>query len=250
MPAAPPRGPHDVALTADQEGALRKYAALLYEEGEALGLLGPNEAERIWDRHILDSLTCAEWIDPSSRARVADVGSGPGLPGIPVAAARPLARVVLIDSRRRRCDWALRTCEALGVHAEVLCQRVEETGRGAMRGTFDHAISRAFASVAVLLECSLPLLAAGGTIVALRGVPNDEEKRAADFASSVLGGGPPQWTPRSGGSGAAGSVLVVEKTGATPEEFPRRPGIPAKRPLRPPPDSGTMPFDPGEAPNG
>jgi 16S rRNA (guanine527-N7)-methyltransferase len=234
-------------LTVEQAAILERYAALLAVEGGRLGLIGPNEGERVWKRHVLDSLTCAEWVDPGVRTRVADVGSGPGLPGIPVAVARPLARVSLIESMRRRCSWARQAAETLGLPIETLCERVEDAGRDERRGAFDVALSRAFASVSVLLECCLPLLAVGGLVVALRGSPSEEEVETAQSVAAMLGGGSPQWVARNPAGGPSGVVLVVEKISETPEKYPRRAGVPTKRPLRARPDSGTMPRDPGEA---
>lgn len=250
MSHASKTGPHAVSLTADHEQKLRRYAALLSEEGERLGLLGPNERERVWERHILDSLACAEWVDPSASVRVADLGSGPGLPGIPVAVARPLARICLIESRHRRCSWAQHAVETLGLPVETLCERAEDAARGELRGAFDVVLSRAFASVSVLLECSLPLLAVGGSVVALRGRPSRDEAETARGVAAILGGESPEWFARSPATASPGAVLIVQKTAETPEGFPRRPGVLRKSPLRARPDSGTMPTDPGEAPHG
>lgn len=250
MAHEPRVGPHAVGLTDEQTSTLERYSALLAADGERLGLIGPNERERVWERHVVDSLACAEWIDPTRALRVADVGSGPGLPGIPVAVARPLARVCLIESRLRRCSWARRAAETLGLRVDTSCQRAEDAGRGDLRGNFDVALSRAFASVAVLLECSLPLLEVGGSVVALRGRPSEEEAAIAAGVAGMLGGGEPRWAARSGTSGSRGAVLVVEKIAETPDAFPRRAGVPTKRPLRAGPYSGTMPQDPGEALHG
>lgn len=243
-------GPYPVCPTREQASTLQRYAALLAEEGGRLGFLGPNERERVWERHILDSLVCAEWIDPKAAMRVADVGSGPGLPGIPVATVRPLARVCLIESKERRCSWAHHAAAAFGLPVEAVCQRAEDAGRGELRASFDLVLSRAFASVAVLLECSLPLLAMGGSVVALRGSPSGEEVETAAVVSAMLGGGEPRWVSRPPATGSTGVVLLVEKIAETPAELPRRPGVPAKRPLQTRPASGTMPSDPGEAPHG
>jgi 16S rRNA (guanine527-N7)-methyltransferase len=160
-----------------------------------------------------------------ARGPVVDVGSGGGSPGIPLAAARPDLRVVLLDARRRRCEFLARVGEAFA-NVEVLCARAEDHGRGEGREAYGTAVAQALAPPPVALEWCLPLVRTGGAVVLLAGAVDLE--RAAR-ASAAVGGGAPELVPLEGSARRA--LLVVPKVGPTPERFPRRPGAARKRPL-------------------
>jgi 16S rRNA (guanine527-N7)-methyltransferase len=145
----------------------REYADLLTGPGVERGLLGPREVERIWDRHILNCAALAELIEPG--ASVVDVGSGAGLPGIPLAIARPDLVVTLVEPMLRRTDFLTEVVAALGLTATVVRGRAEDSAVRAAVSDADVVVSRAVADLEKLARWSLPLLRAGGRMLALKG---------------------------------------------------------------------------------
>lgn len=162
------------AIFGPQIGLARGYAQKLANDSDELGLLGPRELDKIWSRHILNSAVVAELIEPGQR--VADVGSGAGLPGIPMAIAAPMTQFVLIEPMERRASWLQEVVNELGLgNVEVLRSRAEE----APKGDFDVVTARAVAALDKLLKICVPLLRPGGQVIALKGSKAAEEIAAA-----------------------------------------------------------------------
>lgn len=141
----------------------RAYTAALVADGETLGLLGPREYPRIWTRHVLNSAVVAELVPAG--VTVADVGSGAGLPGIPMALVQPEAHFTLIEPMERRSDWLKEQVEKLGLtNVSVLRARAEEVGE-----VFDVVTARAVKALPQLLQMCVPMTRHGGQIIALKG---------------------------------------------------------------------------------
>lgn len=149
----------------------RRYAALLRGPGIERGLLGPREGQRLWERHLLNSAVVAELVPAA--VRVVDVGSGAGLPGVPLAVARPDLQVTLVEPMRRRRDFLMECVAELGLEGvAVVGARAEElTGRVEA----EVVVARAVARLARLLSWTLPLTAAGGQVLAVKGSTVTEE---------------------------------------------------------------------------
>lgn len=159
----------------------RQYAQLLVRDGDLLGLLGPREMPKLWTRHILNSAVVAELVP--NGASVADVGSGAGLPGIPMAIAQPNAHFTLIEPMERRSDWLLLVVEQLGLrNVTVLRARAEEVGE-----VFDLVTARAVSALPKLLRLTVPLTRHGGAIIALKGGKAQEEVEESRKLSKKLG---------------------------------------------------------------
>ncbi len=151
------------AIFGDRIELARGYAAALVRDGDLLGLLGPRELPRLWTRHILNSAVVAELI-PEGKT-VADIGSGAGLPGIPLAIARPNNHFTLIEPMERRSDWLRETVQELGLtNVNVLRARAEEVG-----DVFDIATARAVSALPKLLRLAVPMVRHGGEVLALKG---------------------------------------------------------------------------------
>jgi 16S rRNA (guanine527-N7)-methyltransferase len=170
-----------------------RYAELLMTDGVVRGLIGPREAPRIWDRHLLNCAVVGELIQRD--ARVADVGSGAGLPGIVLAVARPDLSVILVEPLARRTAFLLEAAAALGLdRTTVVRARAEECvpGRGAPRFELaDVVTARAVAPLDRLTAWCLPLAAKGGRVLALKGESAVEEVEAHRDVIARLGGDSP-----------------------------------------------------------
>jgi 16S rRNA (guanine527-N7)-methyltransferase len=151
-----------------------QYVALLATIGVERGLIGPREAPRLWERHVFNSVAVADLVPPV--ATVVDVGSGAGLPGIPLAVRRPDLRVTLLEPLLRRSVFLTEVVDALGLGGQVTVVR----GRAEEhRSTYDVVTSRAVAPLPRLVEWCLPLTAPGGAILALKGRSAEDEVRDA-----------------------------------------------------------------------
>jgi 16S rRNA (guanine527-N7)-methyltransferase len=151
----------------------QRYAQLLAGAGVERGLLGPREVDRLWDRHLLNSAVVGELLDPGER--MIDIGSGAGLPGIPLAIARPDLEVVLLEPLLRRSEFLTEVVAELGLAVEVARGRAEEPWVRAQFGARDVAVSRAVAALDKLTKWSMPLLRLGGRMVAIKGERAPEE---------------------------------------------------------------------------
>lgn len=183
--------------------------------------------------HVADSLVALELGGVRRAARIADIGSGAGFPGLVLAVALPGAAVELVESSRRKCELIDRLIVAAGmVNARSVPLRVEELAAGDERGAYDLVTARALASLPVLVEYAAPLLRAGGALVAWKGARDRDEERAGDRAAEQVGLSHGEVTAVEPFPGAHSRHLhVFVKREATPDRFPRRPGMAAKRPL-------------------
>ncbi len=152
----------------------QRYVQILATRGLEWGLIGPGEVDRLWERHVLNSLAVVDEIPDGSF--VVDVGSGAGLPGIPVALIRPDLKVTLLESLLRRSRFLEEVVEELGLgdRVRVVRGRAEDH-----RERYDVVLSRAVAPMPKLIEWCSPLLARDGVIIALKGVSVHEELEAA-----------------------------------------------------------------------
>jgi 16S rRNA (guanine527-N7)-methyltransferase len=185
--AAPPAPPAAEAVFGERLGMAQNYADLLAGPGVERGLLGPREVERLWDRHILNSAAVAELIEPD--ARVIDIGSGAGLPGLALAIARPDLAVTLVEPMQRRTDFLNEAVVSLGVPVEVVRGRAEDAAVRIRLAGADVVVSRAVADLEKLTRWSLPLLRKGGRMMALKGERATEEVADRARTMAVLGAG-------------------------------------------------------------
>ncbi|HTW16215.1 MAG TPA: 16S rRNA (guanine(527)-N(7))-methyltransferase RsmG [Nocardioides sp.] len=165
-----------------------QYAALLATDGVVRGLIGPREAPRLWDRHLLNCAVLGDLLPPE--ATVADIGSGAGLPGLVLAVARPDLRMTLIEPLLRRTIFLEEVVAELALdNVEVIRGRADAL-HGQRR--FDVVTSRAVAPLERLLDWSMPLVAPTGALVAMKGSSVDDEIRSAEAALSRWGCAPPE----------------------------------------------------------
>jgi len=178
---------------------------------------------------VEDSLVLLEHLEEAKS--LVDVGSGGGLPGLPLKIARPDLAVTLVEADHGKAAFLVRTCAELDLHdVDVVARRAEEVGQDAKyRETFDVAVARALAPMPVLAELCLPLVRVGGRLLAQK--TGSEDVKAAQKAIDLLGGSLVSVVSAPSAAREAGTVVVVRKIRPTPAAYPRRPGVPARKPL-------------------
>lgn len=214
---------------------LAEYLAALLKANERFNLTAIREPEAAWRRHIIDSLTilaCMEELPEN--ARVIDIGSGGGLPGMPLAIARPDLKIFLLESTGKKALFLQECAAELGLsNVTVIHARAEHTGQDMNhRQQYDVAICRAIGQMAELLEYAMPLLKVGGKLLAMKGPKAEQELEVAGDALTILGAGSVQVIEAYPEGFEFNTVIVeVTKDQPTPDEYPRLPGIPHQSPL-------------------
>lgn len=205
------------------------YMELLKEWNTRINLTAITEDEEIKLKHFQDSLSILPYIEGGT---LVDVGTGAGFPGLPIAIERPDVFVTLVDSLEKRVKFLQCVVETLGLpNVKCVHARAEDFGRDPeYREQFDYAAARAVASMPVLLEYCLPLLKNGGRFLAMKGANASEEK--FDKALDILGGRLIQKdTFTLEHSELQRCIFVVEKNRQIPSKYPRKAGLPTKKPL-------------------
>jgi 16S rRNA (guanine527-N7)-methyltransferase len=182
-----PPPPPDAAKTifGPRLAAAARYAELLAGAGVERGVLGPHEVDRMWDRHLLNSAAVIELLQPGER--VVDIGSGAGLPGLPLAIAQPRLRVTLVESSLRRCEFLRAVVAELELDVEVVRGRAEHPAVRERVGGRDVAVSRAVGALDRLTQWCLPLLRPGGRMLAIKGRRAADEVRQLRRVMTALG---------------------------------------------------------------
>lgn len=173
------------AVFGERLGAAERYAALLADAGVKRGLIGPREADRLWERHLLNSAAVGELLRAGES--VVDVGSGAGLPGIPLALARPDVRVTIVEPMLRRTEFLREAIEALGLEVDIVRGRAEEPSVRERAGGADVVVSRAVGPLDKLTKWCLPLLRPGGRMLAMKGERASEEVEQQRRVMASLG---------------------------------------------------------------
>ncbi len=197
------------------------YYALLSEMNRVMDLTAVMGEEETARRHFLDSLSLLRFAD-FRNARVIDVGSGAGFPGLPLLLAEPSVTLTLLDAQQKRVDFLAALCEKLGVEARCVHARAEEAALEAgERDGYDYAVSRAVARLNVLAELCLPFVKPGGAFLAMKARDCAEELAEAENALRRLGG-KLERVERFSVAEVERALAVVRKSAPTPKGYPRR----------------------------
>lgn len=208
---------------------LRTVLALLAEERASVSSVVD---QRAWQVHVVDSLTGLEAPELAGASRIADVGAGAGFPGLVLAVALPAAQVDLIESVGRKCEFIRRAIDAAGIaNANVLNSRSEDWAAGEGREAYDAVTARAVGRLSTLAELASPLLKPNSVLVAWKGRRDPDEEQQLKNAAEELAMAPEQVLDVGDRAGSEHRHLhVIRKSGPTPANLPRKPGIAKKRP--------------------
>jgi len=218
-----------VAFEPGEVERLGRYLALLLHANGAMNLTAIRQPEAAWERHVLDALSLlAPLADLPAGSRVIDVGTGGGVPGVPLAIVRPDLRFTLLDATAKKAAFVRAALGMLGVErATVVTARAEAAARQpAHRDAYAAAIARAVGPLATVAELTAPFVRAGGLVLLVKGEKADEELAHARGALHLL-----HCAHAGTLTTPTGRVVALEKLRATPRAYPRADGEPKRRPL-------------------
>jgi 16S rRNA (guanine527-N7)-methyltransferase len=220
-------------LTAAQLEAFQIYADELADWNTRANLTAITGHEAVQTKHFLDSLTCLLVFPPGSGLRVIDVGTGAGFPGLPLRIVRPDLHLLLLEAVGKKVDFLRHMVTRLALDdVEVVQGRAEDIGREpAQREQCDVVLARAVARMRVLAELTLPFCRIGGVVIAQKRAGIDEEMMSATPAIAAVGGAVRTCLHVDIPGAGPRQLVVLDKLGPTPARYPRRAGIPEKRPL-------------------
>ncbi|MDI6858479.1 MAG: 16S rRNA (guanine(527)-N(7))-methyltransferase RsmG, partial [Dehalococcoidia bacterium] len=236
------QGARELGLELDalQLERFERYYRLLATSGRRAGVTSITDYEEVQRRHFLESLAVAATLlqlgvlGGASPGSALDLGSGGGFPGLPMKILLPALEMTLLEASARKSAFLRETVDALGLEgAQVVTARAEEAAQQpAYRERFDLVVARAVAPLPALVELALPFLRVGGHLAAPKGSRASSEVKQASFALEALHGEVVgRWPLPLAGAAHSQTLVLVRKTAPTPERYPRRAGVPAKRPL-------------------
>ncbi len=223
-----------ITLSKDQQRMFAVYESELQEWSEKINLTAVRDLEGIRIKHFLDSLTCAEVLGDMNGKSLIDIGTGAGFPGIPLKLLYPAMRLVLVDSVGKKVEFCRQITIALGLTScQSIQARAEELGLSIEhREKYDAATARAVAGLPVLCEYLLPLVKVGGMMLAQKGESAPDELIQAKNAILKLGGKSNELIPVTlPGLEDRRYLIAIRKISPTPTGYPRRTGLPAKKPI-------------------
>lgn len=226
---------NDLDIKTNERTCLRmaKYVNMLIKGMSKCRLTGETTGQGIIEKQIYDSLYPLKYLNLEREKSLIDLGTGGGLPGIPIKIIRPDLIVTLLDSNRKKTLFLKETINALGLEKTfVVNKRAEEIGQEfEHREKYSYVFCKAVAKMAVLAELALPLLTSGGEAVFYKGPGGEGELEKAEQAIAICGGVLRKVEQYTLKTGEERKLYIIRKTNNTPMKYPRKPGMPAKKPL-------------------
>ena len=222
----------DIVLTENQLAQLKQYYELLIEWNEKMNLTALTAPEDVSLKHFADSLLLLRYCDIEKEARVIDVGTGAGFPGMVIKIARPDIQLTLLDSLQKRLGFLDEVCKELGFDdIDLIHSRAEDGSRTELRDSFDIAVSRAVASLNTLCEYDMPYVKVGGSFIAMKGKDAQAETYEAKNAVKELCGEIKAVHSFELGEAGERCIIEIEKTAPTPDRYPRKSKAIKNKPL-------------------
>lgn len=223
---------YGVTLTDDAVERFDIYAQMLVERNKVMNLTAITESDDIVRKHFVDSLSLLSVVDIPENARVIDVGTGAGFPGIPLMIARPDLKMTLLDSTKKRLGFIEDVSRETSLEPELLHSRAEDAGKSEdYREKYDLATARAVSNLRDLSEYCLPFVKKGGIFAPMKSAKADEEIVSAKKAIHVLGGQIDKKVSFDLGDVGTRTVIVIKKISQTPTKYPRPSAKMAKFPI-------------------
>lgn len=231
----------NIELSSETLSSFDRYYHMLIEKNKVMNLTAITEKDEVILKHFVDSISVSaavpeflKLIGSGKAAKILDVGTGAGFPGIPLKIAFPEANITLLDSLNKRVLFLQEVIDSLGLKKiTAIHDRAEDAARKPeLRGRFDIVVSRAVAALPILAEYTLPFLKEGGFLICYKTPEAEKELNEAAHAISVLGGGAGKiFEYTLPGSDITRSFIVIKKIKATPKAYPRKAGTAKKNPL-------------------
>jgi 16S rRNA (guanine527-N7)-methyltransferase len=214
-------------LTAEQLGRFERYFELLIDWNTRMNLTAITRKEDVASKHFIDSLAAEPYL--VKNAKVIDVGTGAGFPGVPLLIVRPDLETTLLDGLNKRILFLEAVLQELGLTAKCVHMRAEDAGRDPLyRGKFDAALTRAVSAMPVIAELTVPLVKVGGISIAYKGEISEELENSRGALHLLHAEA--ETTDVTAGYGAR-TLVVLRKSAPTPKAYPRKAGTPSKKPL-------------------
>ena len=220
-----------LSIGEDVISSLDRFAGMLIETNKVMNLTAILDPDGIAVKHFADSLSILKAADFFDNARVLDMGTGAGFPGVPLLIAKPGIDLTLMDSTAKKLGFVQSSIDNLGLSAVTLHSRAEDAGKSEeYRESFDFVVSRAVASLNVLCEYCLPFVKKGGCFIAMKGAAAQDEIKQAYTAIKTMGGEIEKTIDFELSDGAR-SLVVIKKISNTPAKYPRNSGQIKSKPL-------------------
>ena len=221
-----------ITLSDEQLKQFQTYYEMLVEKNKVMNLTGITEWDEVLEKHFLDSISLIRAVDLNQELSVMDMGTGAGFPGLPLKIAFPNLKITLADSLNKRVKFLQEVIDALALeNIEAIHGRAEDLAKDKKyRQQYDLSVSRAVANLSTLSEYCLPFVKIGGQFISYKSGECEEEVAASKKAVFVLGGKIKEVIKFELGESGR-SFIVIDKVNGTPKEYPRKAGMPTKKPI-------------------
>ncbi len=221
-----------ISVSSEQLERFENLAELLVEQNKTMNLTAITDPDGIAVKHFADSISVLSAVEFEKGAKVIDVGTGAGFPGIPLLIMRPDLDLTMLDSTAKKLKYVADTVESLGLNADVLHSRAEEAAqKPEYRESFDIVCSRAVAALNILCEYCLPFVKKGGVFAAMKGAKAQEEIELAKNSIKTLGGEIVAQKSFTLSDGAERTIIIIKKISHNLPKYPRPSAQIAKKPL-------------------
>ena len=225
--------PFEIEIDEDAFARLDKFAELLIETNKSFNLTAIKEPDDVTVKHFADCLAIFKYVNIPENAKIIDVGTGAGFPGLVLKLARPDINMTFLDSTKKKLGFIENVLNACGVKGETLHMRAEEAAQlSKYREQFDFATARAVAALPVLSEYCLPFVKQGGSFVSMKSAESNEEMDAARKAINILGGKIESDIVFDLVENMPRRIITIKKNSQTPTKYPRPSAQIAKKPLK------------------
>ena len=224
---------HQIKLTQDNIRQFDEFRVRLLDWNKKVNLTNITEPEDFAKKHVIDSLMLIKHTEISGGARIIDVGTGPGIPGLILKIYRPDIKLALLESVRKKTDFIEWVIKDMNIsYVEVLNERAENVGHDdEHREKYDIAVARAVSALNTLSEICLPFVKTGGIFVAMKGSSPEQELSLSERALKILGGKVKECREYVLDIESQRNLIIISKMKRCPDKYPRRPGVPGKNPL-------------------